>query len=241
MASYDGDVYKLSWFNQQQLFGGPTNGYHDGVVYAGTSDDDSISGSDYGTQQRTYVDPSGTTIFAMDTWSGNDTLYGVGGNDTITGDSGSDQIYGGDGQDLLLGGTGAYTDTLSGDAGDDNVNGNAGSDFIDGGTGNDTLHGGQDDDTLNGGDDADWLSGDLGNDTMTGGAGADVFHTYASTGIDRVTDFSYTAGDRVQIDAGTSYSVSQVGSDVVIDMGGGNQMILAGVSISSLGAGWIFS
>jgi hypothetical protein len=34
--------------------------------------------------------------------------------------------------------------------------------------------------------------------------------------------------------------VSQVGADTVIDMGGGNQMILVGVTMASLPSGWIF-
>jgi hypothetical protein len=42
------------------------------------------------------------------------------------------------------------------------------------------------------------------------------------------------------LDPGTTYSVSQVGADTVIDMGGGNQMILVGVQLSTLPAGWIF-
>jgi serralysin len=86
----------------------------------------------------------------------------------------------------------------------------------------------------------DWLSGDRGNDTVTGGAGADVFHTFGEAGIDRVTDFNLAEGDRVQLDPGTTYTVSQVGADTVIDMGGGGQMILAGVSMQSLTGGWIF-
>jgi hypothetical protein len=47
-------------------------------------------------------------------------------------------------------------------------------------------------------------------------------------------------GDRVMLDRGTTYTVSQVGADTVIDMGGGNQMILVNVQLSSLKDGWIF-
>ena len=42
------------------------------------------------------------------------------------------------------------------------------------------------------------------------------------------------------LDPGTTYAVSQVGPDTVIDMGGGNQMILVGVQLSTLPTGWIF-
>ena len=42
------------------------------------------------------------------------------------------------------------------------------------------------------------------------------------------------------LDPGTTYTVGQVGADTVIDMGGGNQMILVGVQFSTLTPGWIF-
>ncbi|MBS0333356.1 MAG: hypothetical protein JSS35_11355, partial [Proteobacteria bacterium] len=77
-------------------------------------------------------------------------------------------------------------------------------------------------------------------DTETGGAGADNFHTSQDAGVDRVLDVHQSEGDRVQLDPGTHYTVSQVGADTVIDMGGGNQMILVGVQVSSLKDGWIF-
>ena len=76
--------------------------------------------------------------------------------------------------------------------------------------------------------------------TISGGAGADLFHGSQDAGVDRVLDFHVSEGDRVQLDPGTTYSVSQVGGDTVIDMGGGNQMILVGVQVSSLPDGWIF-
>jgi serralysin len=86
----------------------------------------------------------------------------------------------------------------------------------------------------------DWLSGDRGDDTITGGVGADTFHTFAEAGIDRVLDFNIGEGDRVMLDPGTVYTVSQVGADTVIDMGSGNQMVLVGVTAASLPEGWIF-
>ena len=54
-------------------------------------------------------------------------------------------------------------------------------------------------------------------------------------------DFNIAEGDRVMLDPGTTYAVSQVGADTVIDMGGGNQMVLVGVQLSSLTSGWIFA
>jgi hypothetical protein len=75
---------------------------------------------------------------------------------------------------------------------------------------------------------------------MTGGAGADVFHAFSGAGLDRITDFHADEGDRVQIDAGTHYVLAQLGSDTVIIMDGGSQVVLADVQLSSLKPGWIF-
>ena len=61
-----------------------------------------------------------------------------------------------------------------------------------------------------------------------------------SQGIDRVLDFHIAEGDRVQVDVGTTWTVSQVGADTVIDMGNGDEMILQGIQQSTLPAGWLF-
>jgi len=74
---------------------------------------------------------------------------------------------------------------------------------------------------------------------MTGGAGADLFHSSADAGIDRVLDFSVADGDRVQLDPGTTFTVTQVGADTVITLTGG-ELILAGVQMASLPEGSIF-
>jgi hypothetical protein len=57
--------------------------------------------------------------------------------------------------------------------------------------------------------------------------------------IDRINDFNFAEGDRLVLDGGPSRTVAQVGSDVVVDMGNGDQVILVGVSLDSLGNGWI--
>jgi serralysin len=168
---------------------------------------------------------------------GNDTIAGGSGFDDINGNQGADTAVGGAGNDWVVGGK--DDDLLNGDAGDDIVYGNLGNDWCDGGDGADLIRGGQGNDVLYGQAGNDWLSGDRGNDTITGGAGADIFHGSQDAGLDRITDFNYAEGDRVLLDAGTTYTVSQQGADVVIDMGGGNEMILVGVQLSSLGSGWI--
>ena len=163
---------------------------------------------------------------------GDDVIEGGSGFDDANGNMGNDTIHGGSGDDYSVGGK--DNDMLFGDAGVDIVWGNLGNDTIDGGSGNDQVRGGQGDDVVFGGAGNDFVSGDRGNDTITGGAGADNFHDSQDAGIDKVMDFSVTQGDRVELDPGTTYTVSQVGADTVLDMGGGNQMILVGVQMSSL-------
>jgi serralysin len=169
---------------------------------------------------------------------GNDSLTGGGQFDDVNGNMGNDTVSTGAGDDYSVGGK--DNDLLSGDGGGDVVWGNLGNDTCDGGDGNDQVRGGQGDDSVSGGNGDDFVSGDRGNDTITGGAGADLFHGSQDAGIDRVLDFNLAEGDRVFLDPGTTYTLAQVGSDTVIDMGGGHQMILVGVQLSTLTPGWIF-
>jgi len=169
---------------------------------------------------------------------GDDSISGGTAFDDINGNMGNDTAHGNAGDDWVVGGK--DQDVLFGDDGDDIVLGNLGNDTLDGGAGNDVVRGGQGNDSLAGGAGNDFISGDRGDDTMTGGPGADNFHSSQDAGIDRVLDFSVAEGDRVQLDPGTTFTVSQVGADTVIDMGGGNQMILVGVQMSTLPPGTIF-
>jgi serralysin len=192
-------------------------------------------------------------------------IFGHGGADTITGGSGSNYLRGEDGADSIVGGTGfndingnlgddvieghsLIGDWLVGGQGNDLITSHTGGNILYGNLGNDTLHGGggaeilrggQGDDSITAGDGGEWLSGDRGSDTLAGGAGADTFHSFGDAGLDRVLGFE-VGKDHVQLDAGTAYTVSQVGADTVINMTGGGQMVLAGVQMSTLPAGWIF-
>ena len=169
---------------------------------------------------------------------GSDSLGGGLGFDDINGNMGDDSASGGAGDDWVVGGK--DRDVLFGDDGNDLVYGNIGADTCEGGAGSDTLRGGQQDDVLLGGAGADFLSGDRDNDTLTGGEGADVFHTFGEAGMDRVTDFSLSQGDRVLLIPGTQYTLVQAGADTVINMTGGGQLTLVGVQMSSLTGSWIF-
>ena len=169
---------------------------------------------------------------------GDDVLQGNTGQDTLSGGAGEDSLHGGQDSDVLLGG--ADSDLLLGDRGDDFLQGNTGADTLQGGIGNDLLHGGQGDDVLIGGEGDDSLAGDLGDDVLAGGLGADLFIAIAGMGVDRVLDFHAGEGDRVYIDPQANYRLVQDGADGVIDMGGGNRLILADVQLSGLPDGWIF-
>ena len=169
---------------------------------------------------------------------GDDVINGGAAFDDINGNMGNDTLHGGAGDDWVVGGKG--DDVQFGDAGGDIVWGNLGNDTLDGGDGNDQVRGGQGDDSLSGGAGDDFISGDRGNDTESGGAGADLFHTSQDAGIDKVLDFNLAEGDRVMLDPGTTYTVSQVGADTVIDFGAGSEMILVGVQLATLTPGWIF-
>ncbi|MCI3131616.1 matrixin family metalloprotease [Phenylobacterium aquaticum] len=169
--------------------------------------------------------------------AGNDTLMGGDDFDDLNGNVGNDTEYGGNGADWVVGGK--DNDQLYGESGNDIVYGNLGNDTISGGDGADWVRGGQGDDSVSGGAGDDLIYGDRGNDTISGGAGADAFHSFGDAGIDRVIDFNRAEGDRVILDPGTAYTVAQSGADVVISMTGGAQMILTGVSLSSLSDGWI--
>jgi len=170
---------------------------------------------------------------------GADSIQGGTGFDNINGNLGSDTVSGGAGNDWVLGGQGA--DVARGDVGDDIVNGNIGADTVDGGAGADTVRGGQDDDVLRGGDGTDWLFGDRGADTLEGGAGADFFFVIAAGGADWVPDFNAAEGDRVAVPVGVTYVLSQLGADTVVDLGGGDQVILQNVALASLSSSWIIA
>ena len=151
-----------------------------------------------------------------------DRIEGGNGNDNLNGGGGNDTIQGGAGDDFLKGGT--RQDQLSGGDGNDNLVGNSFDDLLEGGAGNDTLRGGGENDTLDGGS---------GNDLLRGGTGEDVFIFDVGTDTDRITDF--VAGEDIlqitqALAGGTSPNFENLaslnGQDVIIDFGGGDQLVL---------------
>lgn len=199
----------------------------------------SVTGDvDLGGDNDTYDGRLGSVTGMVAGGDGADTLMGGAGFDYLQGNAGADSESGGAGDDWVVGGQG--NDQLFGGDGNDIVYANLGDDTLSGDAGADWVRGGQGNDVLSGGAGNDFMSGDKGDDTISGGAGADIFHSFGDAGADRVTDFSATEGDRVQLDPGTAYRLSQSGADTVITMTGGAVMTLVGVKLSSLPEGWIF-
>ena len=169
---------------------------------------------------------------------GDDRLIGGEGDDDVNGNLGQDQVDGQEGADSVRGGHGA--DTVMGGPGDDpHVNGNTGADVVYGGGGHDTLYGGRDNDTLYGDAGDDGLSGDLGADLLFGGAGADRFLLRPGSGADWVGDFNAAEGDRVHLVAGTTYTLSSHQNQLLITLGNGDQIGLAGVASTGFSSDWL--
>ncbi len=184
-------------------------------------------------------------------------FYGSSGVDTLTGTAGADSLWGGQG-DRLIGGAGGDTYYLKSpsdqvveqvNSGIDKIvswtsvylpnyanienlevngdrsygAGNAGDNIIKGGAGSQQLYGGG------------------GQDILIGGAGADVFVVVKGEGNDVIQDFS-VGEDILRVTGGyTTFTqlqsnLSQVGSDVKLDLGGGDGVILRNTSVSQLTA-----
>ncbi|MEM6743452.1 MAG: Calx-beta domain-containing protein [Pseudomonadota bacterium] len=89
----------------------------------------------------------------------------------------------------------------------------------------------------------DEIHGGVGADSLWGGDGDDDFLMYADSGVDAIHDFE--DGDRVGVasnvngagifDAGdVAARLAQVGDDAMLDLGGGNHVLLIGVQSASL-------
>ena len=103
---------------------------------------------------------------------------------------------------------GTLGQTYNGTSANNTYAGGAGDDTIFGNGGNDTLSGGAGKDTIDGGTGKDKITGNAGADVMTGGTGADTFiftalsdSTPALAGRDRITDFSHSDLDRIDLSA----------------------------------------
>lgn len=132
------------------------------------------------------------------------------------------------GDDILIGSN--FADELFGRKGDDILIGVDGNDHLAGGSGKDLLYGGDGDDALHGG---------RGKDKLLGGDGADTFVFTGRSGKDAILDFDLDS-DILQIEATDKItSVDDVVArasenkkgDVVINLGGGDKIVLKGVTL----------
>jgi Ca2+-binding RTX toxin-like protein len=186
--------------------------------------------------------------------NGNDILYansGLGDYDLIDGGAGDDAYYVDTPSDLTFEAVGGGTDTVYA-----NINGagyylyaNTENLVLQGntpfGVGND-LNNGMTGNALGnyllGGGGNDKLNGMGGNDVLFGQTGADMFVFTAGSGGDVIGDFE-RGSDRIDLAAfgfvsfaALQANFSQVGSNGAINLGGGNFIVLNGVTMSQLTA-----
>jgi len=241
------------------LFGGADNdtllggGWDDGAVNDNglyDAGEEVTSGTGHnslwsGTGDDLVIGAAGTDEIGGGT--GDDTLIGGGGADTIYGGTGdtadtgaNDSIMGGDGDDLIFASGGS--DYVDGGAGDDVIFSGAGADTVFGGDGGDDIFSGGGDDLVDGGAGSDTLWGGGGDDSFTGGAGADSFVFAAGQGDDTVTDFKLSEDELRLVNTVTDFVTSadveaaatEANGGLLIDLGGGDSVFLAGLAISDI-------
>lgn len=242
----------LSGESADRLYGGDGND----VLRAGTNFGLTVDGlfgeggNDrlFGEAGFDYLD-GGTGNDYMDGGAQADNLYGRAGNDFMLGGDSLDRLFGGADNDTLDGGAG--NDGLFGEQGNDVMIGGTGNDRFFGGSGNDDMQGGGGNDTINGGSGFDTIGGGAGNDLIFGRFNADTFVFENGHGIDVIGDFNALNNfERIDLSGVSAISnlaalnlgnanagaATQVGGNVLIDTGGGNQITLSGVSLSDLDA-----
>ncbi|WP_275421283.1 calcium-binding protein [Snodgrassella gandavensis] len=218
----------------------------DDVIYGGEGND------------RIY----GDVLQELESFSGNDVLYGEGGDDYINGGYGNDYIDGGIGNDLLIGSDGddviyggdgndiiygdseepvnsdnaktSGNDVIFGGDGNDFISGGSGNDNIQGDDGNDQLYGGLGDDNLYGGAGNDLLNGGKGNDYLNGGMGDDMYVIKNGDGITTIED--HNGLSYIKVDQIKSLTFSAYKDGIVIKNGvKGDIIYLPGYNLKNRG------
>jgi len=196
---------------------------------------------------------------------GDDTLIGGVGDDSFYGGKGADVHDGGDGKDwakyngssdfvevdLVSGGTAgiALGDTyinienVRGTDFNDTISGNDEDNKILAGMGDDIVNGRDGVDALQGNDGNDIISGGAGKDTIRGQAGDDIFVYTAGDEVDKVLDFDDDGDDQIDLSSFgfTDFSdvqaiMTQIGTRVSIDFGGGDVLRLENTDLADMGA-----
>ncbi len=193
--------------------------------------------------------------------NGNDQLIGFGGSDTLEGGNHNDVLNGGLGADILNGGSGIDTASYASSLGAVTVDLRAGAtgvgndaagdtwisiENVAGSNFGDTIIGNVAVNNLNGRGGADRITGFGGNDVMTGGTGNDIFVIGAGHGNDIITDFDATSGDRIDLSTHslwtsfaslvTAGAMTQVGANVVINLGFASSVRLNNVNLADINA-----
>ena len=190
--------------------------------------------------------------------AGGNVLDGGGGDDMLRGGLGGDMLDGGAGVDVAsyvgsaarvvinletgyriggdaAGDTFSNIENLLGSSHNDILVGDSGANVMDGALGDDVLRGGGGDDTL---------LGRAGADRMTGEAGDDIFVHRPGDGQDTVMDFKRGGLDADMLDLSAhniadftalQALISDVDGDGRIDLGGGDLLVLEGVSTTLVG------
>ncbi len=218
----------------------------DGDFLAGEAGSDYILGN--GGNDTLY---GGSAV--VDPGDAADTIFGGAASDYILGNGGNDALYGGgasvdpnDTADEIYGGGGA--DTILGNGGNDSIYGGGASvdpndtaDVIYGGAGNDYILG-------NGGNDT--IYGNENNDTIYGGNGNDIYVFENNSGADVLMQFDTPgtgAGDVIRLLSNLNGSgilsatdvlahIAYANNQAVIDLGGGNSIVLDAIAAGTLTA-----
>ena len=218
----------------------------DTYIVDSTSDvvtESSSEGTDLIQSSVTYTAPSNVEQLTL-TGSGNINATGNALDNTLTGNSGDNSIDGSTGNDTLIGGAGDDTYVIDSTSDVVTESSSEGTDLIQSsvtytapsnveqltltGSGNINATGNALANTLIGNSGANRLIGGAANDTLTGGTGADQFQL--AGGDDLVTDFSIPESDRVGIENGQDYSISQAGSDLLISVESVGSILLTGLN-----------
>jgi Ca2+-binding RTX toxin-like protein len=227
---YDGSLagVHVDFLNAGNNHGGDAEG--DVLVsierFRGSNYDDVVIG---GATQNWFATFSGDDLIIMNGTQngravagyGADTVYGAAGNDLIFGEENS--IFEEGGYSGWSGKTGA-----------------PGNDYLSGGGGNDTIYG-------HGG--ADTLIGGAGNDSMSGGTGIDTFvytaldmTANAGLGLDTITDFSLTDGEKLQFNnyfyAAAAITAANVGDYLRVTGAGASSVLEVDRDGGGAGFGW---
>ncbi|NVJ98539.1 MAG: hypothetical protein HWE25_10330 [Alphaproteobacteria bacterium] len=216
-------------------------------ILFGGDGDDTLVGGDWDGEAADQTDTTANNIWGG---TGNDVIHGAGGNEALGGGDGDDRINGGAGNDVIYAGLDGY-DTLDGgdgkdvifaSYGHDVVNGGGGDDEIYGGSGNDYINGGNGDDTIYGGQGVDTIVGGAGDDTIRPGETADILIFAAGSGDDVVYGFNVEedtldlAGSAAGFNSVNDVvaAATETADGVLIDLGGGDSILLVSLSLTDL-------